>query len=204
MELTPTSFALLGLLSVRPWTTYELATQTKRSLRFFFPRAERHLYAEAKRLAEAGLARSDTAFTGKRRSTTYAITPAGRKALRGWLRTRPAPPVLESEVLVRTFFADAGRPDDLIAALEAAREDARTAQHDLAELAQTWLDESAPFPERASVGAVAMRFVADFHRMIEEWTEWAAAEVATWEYPDGRDWSGRTDVFAEVAHRLQE
>src|SRR3954453_22660540 len=97
MELTPTSFALLGLLSVRPWTTYELAHQTKRSLRFFFPRAERHLYAEAKRLAEAGLAKSDTGFTGKRRSTTYAITPAGRRALRGWFGTAPAPTVLESE-----------------------------------------------------------------------------------------------------------
>ena len=29
MELTPTSFALLGLLVIRPWTTYELAHQTK-------------------------------------------------------------------------------------------------------------------------------------------------------------------------------
>src|SRR3954462_2227390 len=77
MELSSTSFALLGLLAVRPWTTYELAHQTKRSLRFFFPRAERHLYAEAKRLADAGLARSEHAFTGKRRSTRYSITAEG-------------------------------------------------------------------------------------------------------------------------------
>jgi PadR family transcriptional regulator AphA len=132
MELTPTSFALLGLLSVRPWTTYELANQTTRSLRFFFPRAERHLYAEARRLADAGLARSEEAFTGRRRSTTYAITPAGRKALQRWLRTEPAPPVLEAEVLVRTFFADSGRKEDVLASLESARQHAITAQRDLA------------------------------------------------------------------------
>jgi DNA-binding PadR family transcriptional regulator len=204
MELTPTSFALLGLLSVRPWTTYELANQTKRSLRFFFPRAERHLYAEAKRLADAGLAKSDTGFTGKRRSTTYAITPEGRKALRSWFRTAPAPPVLESEVLVRAFFADAGRPADLVAALESAGADARAAQRDLAALAQTWLDDTAPFPERAAMGALTMRFVADFHRLIEEWSGWAAGEVATWDRSDGRNWTGRSAVFEEVAQRAQE
>jgi len=204
MELTPTSFALLGLLSVRPWTTYELANQTKRSLRFFFPRAERHLYAEAKRLAEAGLAKSDTGFTGKRRSTTYAITPSGRRALRSWCRTTPAPPVLESEVLVRAFFADAGRTDDLLAALQSAGDDARSAQQELAAMAQTWLDGAAPFPERASMGALTMRFVADFHRLVEEWAEWAAGEVATWDAPDGADWSGRSAVFAAVAERRQD
>src|SRR6476469_2413000 len=106
MELSPTSFALLGLLSVRPWTTYELANQTTRSLQYFFPRAERHLYAEAKRLADQGLAQGETSFTGKRRTTTYAITPAGRKARRDLLRTAPAPPRLEAEVLARAFFAD--------------------------------------------------------------------------------------------------
>ena len=65
-SLSPTSFALLGLLALRPWTTYELANQTKRSLRFFFPRAERPLYAEAKRLTlPAGTMKSvSTIFSG--------------------------------------------------------------------------------------------------------------------------------------------
>jgi DNA-binding PadR family transcriptional regulator len=199
MTLSTTSCALLGLLSVRPWTTYELANQTKRSLRFFFPRAERHLYAEVKRLADAGLARSETTFTGKRRTTTYAITPAGRKALRDWLRTEPAPPVLEAEILVRSFFADSGRREDLLAALEVAREQAIAAQRELATMAQSSLDGEAPFPERASVGALGMRFVTDFHRLMESWAEWAAGEVATWEYPDGRDWDGAGAVMADVA-----
>ncbi len=40
---TTTSHALLGLLAVRDWTTYELAKQVKRSLSWFWPRAERKL-----------------------------------------------------------------------------------------------------------------------------------------------------------------
>ncbi len=199
MELSSTSYALLGLLAVRAWTTYELANQTKRSLRFFFPRAERHLYAEAKRLADAGLARSEEAFTGRRRSTTYAITPAGRRALQKWLRTEPAPPVLEAEVLLRTFFADSGRREDLLAALETARQQAIAAQGELAAMARQSLDGEAPFPERASVGALGLRFVTDFHRLVEQWAGWASDEVATWTHADGRGWDGARAVNADVA-----
>ena len=204
MELSTTSFALLGLLSIRPWTTYELAHQAKRSLNYFFPRAERHLYAEAKRLAEAGLATTDVAFTGKRRSTTYAITPAGRKVLREWMRTEPAPTTLEAEVLMRAFFAENARPQDLAAAIDATRQQAADAQAQLAAMAQSWFDGEAPFPERAAMGALAMRFVADFQRLLEDWAVWASAEVATWEHADGRDWPGALEVFADVARAHPE
>ena len=203
MTLSPTSYALLGLLSVRPWTTYELAQQAQRSLRFLYPRAERHLYAEAKRLADDGYALAEVGFTGKRKSTTYAITPAGRKVLREWLRTQPAPPVLEAEVLLRSFFADLGRQRDLVSALEAARADAITAQLELATMAQSSVDGSAPFPERIAMGALTMRFVADFHRLVEDWTTWAAREVATWEHADGREWKGARKVMSDIANSTQ-
>ena len=199
MEPSPTSFALLGLLSVRAWTTYELAQQMTRSLRWFFPRAERHLYAEVKRLADAGLATAEVGFTGKRRSTTYAITPAGREALRDWLQTAPAPPVLEAEVVVRAFFAESGQREDLVAALDTARRQAVEAQQELAAMAQARLDGAAPFPERTATGALSMRFVADLHRLLEEWATWATDEVATWQHADGRDWDGALAVFADVA-----
>jgi len=202
VTLSPTSYALLGLLSVRPWTTYELAQQAQRSLRFLYPRAERHLYAEAKRLADGGYARTEVGFTGKRRSTTYAITPAGRKALREWLRTQPGPPVLEAEVLLRSFFADLGRPRDLVAALEAAKAEAVAAQRELAAMAQGSVDDAAPFPERVAMGALTMRFVADFHRLVEDWATWAAQEVATWEHADGRDWKGAHAVMVDIASKL--
>ena len=38
-ELTSTSYALLGLLAVKPWTTYELAQQMDRTMSRFWPRA---------------------------------------------------------------------------------------------------------------------------------------------------------------------
>ena len=47
-QLTPTSFAILGLLSIQPFTTYELAQQMDRTLSWFWPRAASMVYEEPK------------------------------------------------------------------------------------------------------------------------------------------------------------
>ena len=89
---TATSFALLGLLGVQPWTAYELVAQVKRSLHHFWPRSEAHLYAELKRLVERGHAQAEVVEGRRRQRTRYTITPAGRAGARGLAghRTRSA------------------------------------------------------------------------------------------------------------------
>src|SRR3954469_19505460 len=115
---TTTSQALLGLLSLRSWTTYELAKQVQRSVGWFWPRAERKLYDEPKRLAAAALAKSSAEMTGARPRTVYTITARGRKALQRWLDEPPVPPSLEFEGLVKVFFADNGSLEQLRSTLE--------------------------------------------------------------------------------------
>ena len=46
--MTTTSYAILGLLAVKPWTTHELVQQVDRSLRRIWPRAQSKLYEEPK------------------------------------------------------------------------------------------------------------------------------------------------------------
>ena len=90
-ERTTTSYAILGLLTLRGWTSYELAKQVQRSLNWFWPRAERKLYDEPKYLVEQGLATASRQSTGRRARTVYEVTDAGRAALRSWLGEPPAP-----------------------------------------------------------------------------------------------------------------
>ena len=89
---TTTSFAILGLLAVQPWATYDLAKLMRRSLHFFWPRAESNLYAEPKRLVDTPAsprpARSGTA-TGRR--TVYSITDRGRDGAAGVARDTTSP-----------------------------------------------------------------------------------------------------------------
>ena len=77
-DLTTTSYAILGMLAIRPWSTYALTQQMQRSLHHLWPRAESNLYAEAKRLVEAGMATADVEKTGRRARPVYTISPAGR------------------------------------------------------------------------------------------------------------------------------
>ena len=83
-SLTTTSYALLGLLAIRPWSSYELTRQMEWSLSRFWPRAKSKLFEEPKKLERLGLASSRQEATGNRTRTVYAITPAGRRAIREW------------------------------------------------------------------------------------------------------------------------
>jgi PadR family transcriptional regulator, regulatory protein AphA len=60
--LSPTSVAILGLFSIQPFTTYELAQQMERTLSWFWPRAASMIYEEPKKLVTAGLATSQINF----------------------------------------------------------------------------------------------------------------------------------------------
>ena len=52
--LTSTSYAVLALLALQSWTTYQLAKQMERSLGWIWPRAVSRLYEEPKKLVAAG------------------------------------------------------------------------------------------------------------------------------------------------------
>ena len=103
--LTPTSYAILGLLAIKPWTTYELAKQMDRTLNRFWPRAKSKLYEEPKKLVRTGLAVATPGAHGRRPRTVYSITPSGRRALAVWLSTESGGPVFESEHILKVFYA---------------------------------------------------------------------------------------------------
>lgn len=178
--LSTTSHALLGLLSLRSWTTYELAKQVQRSLGWFWPRTERKLYDEPKRLVAAGLATAEAEMTGARPRTVYAVTAAGRKALRRWLDEPPAPPSVEFEGMVKVFFADGGSLKQLRTTLASIAE---TADARVAEI-EAKVDEmaggSAPFPERLHINALGLRFHLEHERSIRTWARWALDQTAGW------------------------
>src|SRR5262249_12559250 len=111
-SLTSTSYAILGLLAVKSWTTHELVQQVDHSLRRFWPRAASKLYEEPKKLVAHGYARASDDAVGRRRRTRYTITAPGRRALAAWLSQPGDGPVLECEQLVKLHFADSGTKAD--------------------------------------------------------------------------------------------
>lgn len=181
---TATSFAVLGLLGVQPWTAYELVAQSRRSLHWFWPRSEAHLYAELKRLVERGHAEAEV-IEGRRQRTRYTITPLGRAALRDWLKTEPAPPTIELEGLLRLLLGDQGSTEDLRAALETTKRQAEELRDQGVPLIADLLATGGPFPQRLHLIEPLVSFYAEYNRLITRWCDETLAEIDTW--PDTRD-----------------
>ncbi len=179
-KLTTTSFAMLGMLAIRPWSTYELAKHVDRSLRPLWPRARSNLFNEPKKLAAHGLAVATEETVGRRPRTVYAITPAGRKALKEWLGAPGEGPVLEFEQLLKVFFADQGTKADALNAVASIKAWARERDALNSAVARSYLDGTGPFPERGGVLAVVGRFHADFADMVNAWADWAATTIEGW------------------------
>jgi PadR family transcriptional regulator AphA len=179
-RLTTTSYAILSLLAIRPWSTYELTRQMDRSLGRIWPRAQSKLYEEPKKLAAHGYARAREEHVGERPRTVYSITAKGRRALAAWLQEPSAGPALESEHLLKIFFAENGSRQHAVDTLAALRAWAEERNVGNLEAARSYLAGEAPFQERAAQTMLVGRFVTEFYRMVAEWSDWASALVEAW------------------------
>jgi PadR family transcriptional regulator, regulatory protein AphA len=106
-RLTPTSYLVLGLLAREgPSTPYDLEGHVRATLGNFWSFPHTLLYSEPNRLAGLGLVVEERETAGRRRRM-FAITPAGRDALKAWLDT-PAdqPTELRDPGLLQLFFGD--------------------------------------------------------------------------------------------------
>ena len=104
---------MLGLLAqFGSGTSYDLKRWADSSVGFFwtFPRSQ--LYAEPQRLVTLGLL-AEQQEAGGRRRRTFAVTAAGRAALREWLSAPAGVPELRDLGLLKLFFMSQGDPDAL-------------------------------------------------------------------------------------------
>lgn len=204
MELTTTSYALLGLLALRPWTTYELAQQAQRSLRLMWPVAERQLYEQPKTLVRHGLASATGQRVGNRPRTVYAITPAGRQALEDWLHETDGHFNVRSDILLRAFFSDQAGKNALHAQVEALAAKVREGRRQQVALYEA--DRDSPdgflFPERRHLNGLMARLNLEIAGAVERWAEWVLLETAQWDErleqpPDTDEFLARVFAIAE-------
>lgn len=184
-RLTTTSYALLGLLALQPWTAYELTQQMRRSLHYVWPKSESLLYTEPKKLVDAGLARVTHQRRGDRTRAQYRITAAGRRALQAWLDTEPAAPLFELETMLRVTFADQGTPEQLIRALRSACAWADGEMARARPQIENYLETGGPFPERLHIIALVVGFYGELFDLMRRFFGDAADLVETWDATTG-------------------
>lgn len=113
-RLKTTSYAVLGLLTLREQSGYEVKRTADMTLRFFyFSPAMSHVYTELQHLADAGLVASrEVPGPGRRTTRLFRLTADGAEELRRWLADEPVGfPVLKHSVALRLFLGHLVDPE---------------------------------------------------------------------------------------------
>jgi PadR family transcriptional regulator AphA len=196
--MTTSSYAVLALLDLKPWTGYELTTQAQRSLRYAWPKSERLLYSEPKKLVELGYAATHKEVTGNRTRNVYEITDEGRHVLSEWTGSRTQPPRIEIEALLRLLFADQGTTEDLLGALDEFKADIGEHHGAIVELMASYLDGGHPFPERTHLSVLFATFQIEMFKSIERWIDFARSEIDEWPTTEKLGMTRRTEELTRL------
>ena len=196
--MTTSSYAVLALLDLRPWTGYELTQQAQRSLRYAWPKSERLLYSEPKKLVALGYATTHKEASGKRSRNVYEITVEGRRALEQWTATRTQPPRIEIEAMLRLLFADHGSIDDLTRALDELEADIGEHHEAIVELMGSYLGGGHPFPDRTHLSVLFATFQIEVFKTIERWIEFARGEIDDWPATGDLGMTPRTEILTRL------
>src|SRR3954452_19511068 len=142
-----TAYALLGLLTFGDELTgYELKQRADKTLRYYWVApAMSQIYTELARLTEHGLLEPVMTAGGKRRTTTYRITPAGTRALNTWIDGSPVGfPTLKHTVLLPLLVGHPSEPQRMRELLEGYVAELAEARHDLREVRESLRGADSP------------------------------------------------------------
>jgi PadR family transcriptional regulator, regulatory protein AphA len=120
--LTPTGRVILGMLALGKSSGYDIKQFVDKTTRHFWAASYGQIYPELRRLEDQGLIRGRKEPTGERARTVYALTPAGKDTLEGWLESDEEPLYeLRDEGMLKLFFSDS-LPERRIENIRAMRE----------------------------------------------------------------------------------
>ncbi|QFU77313.1 PadR family transcriptional regulator [Halioglobus maricola] len=207
-RLSPTSYALLGLLARGPATAYELNNIMQTSmLRVFWPRADSHIYSEPKKLLSHGLVSEEKEKVKGRDRTNFTITAAGRDALAAWLAEPDAATHRnQAEFMLKVILAEGGSPDDIKATLARALETTRTETRMAIAGIQHIIDSpEAGVRKGMPWNGMAANLMADILIARLRWAEYATEAAAA--VPDDSDRAAKEDIglaaYQRALQRLQ-
>src|SRR5260370_3559686 len=100
---TSLRFAILGLLTRRPATGYDIKRDFDLTIGYAWNAHDSQIYPELRRLEEEGLIRPAATQPDGRRRRTYRVTAEGRKQRTAWLAAPAEPGLPPDELLLRPF-----------------------------------------------------------------------------------------------------
>jgi len=112
-------YAILGLLSSRPLTGYDIKKMFEGSSVLYWSGNNNQIYTTLVKLHQNELVTREIETQEDRPARKiYSITAKGQEELKKWLLSEPEPPQLKNSFLVQLAWADQLSPDELFGLLE--------------------------------------------------------------------------------------
>ena len=172
-----TKLAVLGFLTWKPMSGYEIKKAIEGSVANFWSESYGQIYPILQRLANDGLATRQTTRTeGGRAQHIYAITSAGRTVLAEWLAEPVTPEPPRNELLLKLFFAGQADVESPIAHLEAFEARVRATIAKYEEIARD-IARSHEGVADAAYWLMTLRFGLAVHRAMLGWAAETLGEL---------------------------
>ena len=151
----------------------ELAQQAGRAAELFWAGGASQMYSELRRLTRLGYLRERREPAKTRPRTVYALTGAGRGAMRRWLAEPSRYPRVQHEAGVRVAAADLGDAHAVVESLRALRADLPRLEGLVGEIEA----RAAKFPHRARYLRLEMSLARRLITAHREWVDEVEREL---------------------------
>jgi PadR family transcriptional regulator, regulatory protein AphA len=170
MELSKTSYVILGMLKLGRRTGYEIKALVDVSTRFFWAASYGQIYPELARLEELGLVTGEADSSNGRRRRAYDLTPAGERALHEWLTSdQPLHIELRHEGALKFFFSDALDSEEQLDLVRRVRDTHTQVAEQLRAIEPAEAEGKPPAPLLTlEFGIAYQEFLADWCARAEE------------------------------------
>ena len=107
MREAKSKYVILGMLSIRPMSGYDIKKGIEESISNFWTESYGQIYPMLKSLvAQKLVTKTVERGSGKPDRHVYALTEQGRRELRRWLTEGVVPKVERNELLLKLFFGE--------------------------------------------------------------------------------------------------
>ena len=170
---------ILGLINYGDKTGYEIMTDFRQSLNYFWYAQTSQIYRELKTMEKAGwIAQTRVEQRGRTDKNVFSITEAGRAELVRWLREDNLPETDRSPLLLKTFFLGECPVDENLEFFQRLRRenvfpDGGAEASGYAESGQQEIDR----PERSAYWKMTIRFAQMYEQMLHAWCDECIGEL---------------------------
>ena len=159
IKLNTTAYSLLGLLSKKSWSAYELTEFMGLSvIKFILPRSRSQLYSEPKKLAELGLITLTKEVRQGRERSLFDITPEGRRVFDEWLQQPGENLKVEYKSLLKFYLQHSSDTPALRKRISEMRAQTLADIHEALSHISHILDEGIIFQQTAAAASMTTQF----------------------------------------------